>query len=818
LLLIAAWLALPGWIETRLAPDLARRYGLGEVRLDIRRIGLTGMDAAGIRIGEAVALDHLTVDFHPARLARGRIERIALSGLTLRVVQDETGLRLDGLPPFRSASPSALPSLRPSGGWIGRLEISNGLLVLKSPRNEVRLPFTLDVTPEGEALFPASARLALWPRVDPVRATLRADIGKGELTASFQADNARLDFLDALTPAAARMVPKGRVSARAEARLVLSPSPRPTDGNRAAASDAKSIAITGDFTVSFTPDETERVLKFVPSGIRGTLAGHMEGAALWQAKVGIVPTRTAVDLDAGGWKARIVEPRLDIDLSGEKSSLTLAARFGTRQGRIDTGAMSIVWPELAAEAGGTLKLADSPAARDLRFTVRVPRCSADNDLLQAGTGEINVRGRIRPGREPRVSADVQARSGHIQWPGLRLAAENIALDLPLQWPAPDAPEGGMLSMERLVWRNLATGRLRLAIMQSGPGLSLEGTWEAIPTAGTALKIAARADLVNAGLTASLDARPEPGSPAAPIDLGVLLPAAAGVTVDGKPALHAAVSLDAGRLRSEARLQLSDGLVAVAKKHIRLAGIQTDLELTDLVRLRSAPGQTVRFTAADLGGIALSDGAVQFQLEGPRQVLLESGSFGWCGGRVYTQAMRLAPGAQDYALTLFCDRLRLAQLLDQVGGLSAEGGGTVSGRIPVHYRPGGVYFNDGFLYSSPGEGGKIRLTGVDRLSEGIGPETLEAAQLALASEALKDYDYTWVKVGLNSLGDQLALRLQFDGKPTHPLPFVYHREEGRFVRVPPGHPGSRFQGLGLDVNVRLPLNRILQYGGVMERLE
>jgi hypothetical protein len=30
------------------------------------------------------------------------------------------------------------------------------------------------------------------------------------------------------------------------------------------------------------------------------------------------------------------------------------------------------------------------------------------------------------------------------------------------------------------------------------------------------------------------------------------------------------------------------------------------------------------------------------------------------------------------------------------------------------------------------------------------------------------------------------------------------------------PGSRFQGIGLDIKLRLPLNRILEYGDLMKR--
>ena len=63
-----------------------------------------------------------------------------------------------------------------------------------------------------------------------------------------------------------------------------------------------------------------------------------------------------------------------------------------------------------------------------------------------------------------------------------------------------------------------------------------------------------------------------------------------------------------------------------------------------------------------------------------------------------------------------------------------------------------------------------------------------------------------------------MRLQFDGKPAKPLPFVYNKQLGSFVRVEAGASGSLFQGIGLDVNLRLPLNRLLQYKDVVHMIQ
>ena len=55
---------------------------------------------------------------------------------------------------------------------------------------------------------------------------------------------------------------------------------------------------------------------------------------------------------------------------------------------------------------------------------------------------------------------------------------------------------------------------------------------------------------------------------------------------------------------------------------------------------------------------------------------------------------------------------------------------------------------------------------------------------------------------------------------HPLPFMararrYFLPQG--VQSQAGGQGSRFQGIQLDVNFRLPLNQILQYGQGMKKL-
>jgi hypothetical protein len=181
-------------------------------------------------------------------------------------------------------------------------------------------------------------------------------------------------------------------------------------------------------------------------------------------------------------------------------------------------------------------------------------------------------------------------------------------------------------------------------------------------------------------------------------------------------------------------------------------------------------------------------------------------------------MRISQGIEDYHIIFYCDRLNLARVLEQFGAAAAEGSGAVSGRIPVRYAKGELSFDDGFLFSTPGAGGKIHLSATEILTAGIPPGTPQFAQMDLAREALKDYDYAWAKLSLTSEGEDILLKMQMDGKPAKTLPFVYNKDLGGFIRVEADLEGSRFQGIRLDVNFRLPLNKLLQYKDLIKMIQ
>jgi hypothetical protein len=105
--------------------------------------------------------------------------------------------------------------------------------------------------------------------------------------------------------------------------------------------------------------------------------------------------------------------------------------------------------------------------------------------------------------------------------------------------------------------------------------------------------------------------------------------------------------------------------------------------------------------------------------------------------------------------------------------------------------------------------------MEKLIEGIPPESMQYSQMDVAAEALKNFDYEWIKINFNNSGENLLLEMQLNGKPALPLPFKYDPQRGGFIRVK--GESAVFQGIRLNVNTSLPLNRLLKFNNSIKEL-
>lgn len=822
--------------------------------------------------------DLLRLDYRPSDLRHPRLRKVFVSGLTLRLEISPDGLRIPGLYPLPAAprDPSAavgggsLAGLR-AAETLGAVEIRNATLELHRPEGLTSLPFTaqLTSTPDGRlrgtahvALGPAGAHLEVLLAREGTDVFLTLDAQVPELAAWTGLLQAPVHLQgDGHLTARARLDPTGTAVASVEGRLHLA---RGRIGAGALELHAPSAPGSTDTSLDIhfrSPSTDQWSLEAGPFLLEGPARGVVRRLeARFTAAGGSLATAGNLALDllppwnsspAGSqalradWQGRLNADRSwDLEVSAAPDQARgQPLRLSWPQGEARAAGMALRGKAAGRGAAGEANLSvhlDGLQGRHGATALETPRVESGLVVRWDGSrtmeGDVTVRvdgakGRTatatwraqRLGLEgrfagpaaaiPSASGDLRFEGLHIEVPAADVTLQDGSLGLPLAWPPPStAGKRGALQAS-LRWRRTLTSRLRGSVWQTGGGIDFQG--RALAGALPGLQLDAAGSLgAEPSLEAHLEATLRQTSADLAIDLGALRPELEGWRFEGRLAGRGRWTQKGLSGAGQADLEIENGrLNRPGRTPLGVEGLGLTLAFPDLPRLRSAPRQRLAWDRAYAGDLHTTGGQAFFQVEPGPAFFLEDARFQWCEGTVQVAATRIDPAAPSQDITLFGDRLKLVPLLAQFGVARAEGQGSVSGRVPLQISDGQVTFGDGFLYSAPGEGGTIRLEAADFLSAG----GLPGHQVDLARHALQDYDYQWAKLNLASEGENLLLKLQLDGKPARSLPFVYDPARGGLVPTEPGHPGSTFQGIRLDVNFRLPLNRLLQYKDILKSL-
>lgn len=268
---------------------------------------------------------------------------------------------------------------------------------------------------------------------------------------------------------------------------------------------------------------------------------------------------------------------------------------------------------------------------------------------------------------------------------------------------------------------------------------------------------------------------------------------------------------AGTMQGTATIKLRDGRLEYGGSATQLSGIATEISFPFLPRMTSGGSQQLNIAAISLGSLKLSNGLIHFRIEDAENLFIEKSRFNWCGGKVESGSLRVSLADPALATTLYCDRLQFTELLSQLGIPGAEGDGSLNGRLPVVYTGKELVFDDGFLFSTPGNSGIVRFTNTAMLRQGL-PEASQTAYLDYSMQAMENFSYNWTKLTFNSQGDNLRIVMQIDGKPAAPLPFGY--SNGQLV---PQQAGSGIQHpVQLDVNFNLPFSQMFTFGKNLQK--
>ena len=180
-------------------------------------------------------------------------------------------------------------------------------------------------------------------------------------------------------------------------------------------------------------------------------------------------------------------------------------------------------------------------------------------------------------------------------------------------------------------------------------------------------------------------------------------------------------------------------------------------LTGLSVTPAASGIADRVDIAPMLLRAKSISAAGFDLEGFRasvrvsekSVLVTEASAGFCGGQVNLYSLFLDPQNLNTGFTLFLDDINAGEALAHLNGFSGEASGRLHGKVKLFVREGGkaVRLSDAFLYSTPGETGKLKLANPEPVTDNLALAGFDAAARANVAAALTDLDYSVLRLDL-----------------------------------------------------------------------
>lgn len=775
------WLRAPGYLESRVLPQLAKSAGIDEFSCDIRKIGLFGADLGMVRLGgpnnPAIIIGSIQMDYSPWGLMHGRIKKIVAAGVSVNCVFDDNGFSLRGLdfknqPVNKAIETDSTQKDLKLPVDVGLFEVQSASVNCVWQGRQYRLPLEIKVLPHGPDAYKCSIKL--HPRGQDFLCDARVDLKNKSIKAFVRAlvlELARFADFQKLAPG---------LSASGQAKIEGHIKFKGQDSFEAKASCVLSQGKIGV----------------------GSLVLHSKKES---------PLKLEINKAGENWivSAQNISLTQPLALDFPKMNLTITPKD---KGLSGTGkfeyAISLNQDILPISGFGKISAAFTENQAG-EFLVLMPNINAMAGDIKVMVPELSLTGTRTSGKDPVLNAMLEFSGAEISGSKSQFDVSRLRAKIPFSWPG-SGKKGG-ISADSIKIKDMDLGPVLIDVAQNDLLVEFFLTHENALIPGLSLSINGKCGLDEFGEFVARADFEIPEHQLTDLDFGKFSNSANGVELSGKLKASGFVELDKNDLKTSAEIGLSQGVVKSSDQDIEVSGIEVSLVMPDLSSIKSAPKQVLAFEKARLGDINISNARIEFNVESQNSFFIERSSFDWCNGHVYSPSVRILANVSDYDLLLYCDRLDFANVMKQLGGMDAKGDGSLNGVIPVRIRKGQVSFANGHLYSTPGDTGTIRLKGTQSLLAGIPPDSPQFMQLELARKALEDYNYTWAKLEIDSIDQTLYLKMKLDGKPAGPLPFVYKKEIGGFARVDASSPGSVFQGIGFDLNFQLPFNLMMQYG-------
>lgn len=772
----------PYLLNSLLLPRLLGSDAAGGITVHISRLSpwmLTGAVALDGKDSPAAAPIHFSVKYRPLELMGGRITAVTLDGGTIRLAYAEGKLRVQGFPVSdkEGAEESAPLNVTNLPVIAKALYIRNTqILYAQEDGPDLLIATQGEVYPECIKAPSGGYRLK----------TLRAIfLSQGQIPGSLEADVVLTDEHVNLTikthlPEVAGL--GGLLSLPEQLRL------------SGAAQLAAEIVVPFDFKSISHINAELRLPGLQVVGDGYTLTGNN------QEPLTITVDGTDTALHYAVQHLALSQPaELETSISGTVSPVTGEL---TGSGEVHTGILrQPALLELQGKIGQdnttelTVKLRDNGRKLQLgQPTVTIGPYQLGLILKKDATGLL-------------ANGDIQIASVGI---ADELLMENISGQLPvvLQNGGQQNETAGRIVIDRIRYKKDDLAGLTASLRQTSNGFTFTGELKSHLAKPLRLQFAGESSLAQPlTLTfnlpqSTIDNRSLPSFTALP----------PGLEFSGKILAKGTFTYTANRAGGEMTVSINEGNIDLKDKKIHLGGIAADLTLPALPQLASRSHQQLRIGAMEIGNLKFSDGNIFFRIEDQQTLFIEKSRFTWCNGKVESGSLEISLVNPELSTTLYCDRLQFSELLSQLGISDTEGDGSLNGRLPLHFTGKQMIFDDGFLFSTPGNSGIVRFNNTAMLRQGL-PETGRTAYLEYSMQAMENFSYNWTKLTFNSKGDDLLISMEIDGKPAAPLPFGYQsgqlvaRTEGQGIQHP----------IRLDVNFHLPFTQMFKYGQNIQKI-
>ncbi len=839
LVLVAGFL--PLLVEQFIIPPVLAKVGLADYRFSLSRLNWNGCSlhiSGRQQLSSPIFYGDVRIDWTPSGLFLRRIDRISSNGLHINLVDLQTGKSPFTIPQQQKDKQErfTLPVI------VEQVDVYNGSVFFWFRDRLAYLPLSFSAKrtgnndlsdPSGAVYFTAKVNMA----ENEINTSVILNLSEGKLHGKVDADLdlATLAQVNGFPATVVREI-NGKAQLAVDTVLQLKPLSVQKFTSTLDSHDLHingkgfSISSFGELPSKITASGTLNEFQVGGTGfqVSGPFASSVDfdsnfsqadSSIQWNGSLAIIPITGS--FLGNRLQLQEVKP-VSLHHSGTKTDAGFSARLTKELPDKSLEGSSFVMQydnittrmqDYGVEAQLTYEKASGPKPFSMAVFLQGLDVSATTPQGNISFPQVGLRAHATgfPGQEnAHFTGHFDLEGGSISLEGQQLLLSGIQLTLPFAWPFADPVANGDLRSESINLGGKKIGSFAAEVAQAEESISVKGTFSSalIPGSGVSLQGTLQVPQNNnsfADFTFSLD-----GAHLSVSDLASVFPTLHGISGGGKVDLQGDLAFSKCGFSGEAELALSDGSLILQDAETELENIQMHLQFPLLPHIRTRPRQQLSIGSIRKKQVLVNDLYTWFEIESPGSLFIEKISGRWSGGRVFTSSFLLQKGQDALDVALFCDRLELSSILSQFNLAEAGGEGKMSGRIPLLYTDGKFFVDDGFLFSTPGEKGHLKIKQSKFLETTVPDDVPHFSPLHFAGAALADFEYNWAKLQINSEEQNLVLKLQVDGKPREKLPFYFDTKKNVFVRLEDASKGGIDQPIRLDVNFNVPLNEMYQY--------